>query len=126
MIRNSLVERGGVLRAIYAVCLLAGMSTHAAILWQHGLLWDYGGVPQLTRVYWTSLTLLDPLAVLLLFVSPRIGLIATLSIISTDVAHNLWFFERYHVPFNWVLAAQCVFLVFVAITFPSAWRASAR
>ena len=98
------------------------MSTHAATVWRHGLFWDYGGVPQFTQVYWTSLTFLDPLAAILLIVVPRVGLIATLSIITSDVAHNLWFFQRYHIPLNWLLAAQCAFLVFVVVTFSSAWR----
>ena len=114
--------RLGRLRVIYAVCMLAGASTHAAMLWQHGLFWDYGGVPRVTQVYWTSLTFLDPLAAILLFVFPRVGLLAILAIISSDVTHNLWFFERYHVPFNWMLAAQGVFLVFVGTTFPIVWR----
>src|SRR5215472_364937 len=98
------------------------MSTHAATLWRHGLFWDYGGVPQFTQVFWTSLTLLDPLAAVLLIVAPRVGLVATLSIISTDVVHNLWFFQRYDIPFNWALAAQCAFLLFVLATIASAWR----
>jgi len=113
---------GAPLRAIYGICLLAGMSTHAATVWRHGLFWDYGGVPQFTRVYWTSLTFLDPLAAILLLVAPRVGLVATLSIISTDVAHNIWFFQRYQIPFNWILAAQCAFLVFVLATISGAWR----
>jgi uncharacterized membrane protein len=115
-------RRGSPLRVIYAVCMLAGASTHAAMLWHHGLFWNYGGVPQFTQVYWTSLTFLDPFAALLLFVYPRVGLVATFAIISTDVAHNLWFFEHYHVPFNWMLAMQVAFLVFVAATFPIVWR----
>jgi hypothetical protein len=116
------VPQARVLRVIYAVCLLAGMSTHIAALWRHGFLWDYGGVPLLTRVYWTSLTFLDPLAAMLLFVCPRTGLAVTLSIISTDVAHNVWFFERHHLPLNGAIAAQCAFLVFVLVTLPRVWR----
>lgn len=30
------------LRVVYAICMLAGASTHATILWRHGLFWDYG------------------------------------------------------------------------------------
>ena len=114
-----------VLRVIYAICLLAGMSTHAATIWQHGLFWDYGGaVPQLTRAYWTSLIFLDPLAAILLLAYPRIGLVAALAIISTDVLHNLWFFEHYHIRLNWMVWAQFAFLIFVIATFPTAWRGS--
>jgi hypothetical protein len=114
--------RAFILRLICALCLLGGMSTHVATLWQHGWRWDYGGVPQLTRIYWTSLTFLDPLAALLMLVRPRIGLCATVAIIVTDVAHNLWFFERHHVPLNWMIASQCAFLVFVLVIFPQLWR----
>ncbi len=112
-----------VLRTIYGVCLLAGTSTHAATIWQHGLFWDYGGgVPQFTRLYWTSLTLLDPLAAILLILFPRIGVISTVAIISTDVVHNLWFFRHFHISLNWMVWAQCAFLVFVVASFPGAWR----
>jgi len=67
--------------------LLAGMSTHAATILQHGLFWNYGGgVPRFTRVFWTSLTFLDPLAAILLFLYPRIGVVATFAIISVHTA----------------------------------------
>jgi hypothetical protein len=72
-------------------------------------------------VYWTLLTFLDPLAAALLFVYPRIGLVATLAVISTDVVHSLWFFEHYHIPLNWEVVGQCVFLVFVVASFRSIW-----
>ena len=77
-----------VLRAIYAICLLGATCTHVAMLWQHGVLWDYGGAHLPTRIYWTSHTVLDPLAALLLFVRPRVGLILTALIIVSDVLHN--------------------------------------
>jgi len=102
--------------------MLAGACTHAAVLWQHGLIWDYGGVPHATRVYWTSLTFLDPAAAILLIAFPRVGILATLGIISSDVAHNLWFFAHYHVPYNWMIVLQCAFLIFVVMTFPIVWR----
>jgi hypothetical protein len=111
-------------RIILSACLLAGASTHVLMLWPHGLFWDYGGVPAFTRVYWTSLTFLDPLAAVLLFVRPRIGLALTLAIISSDVAHNSWFIDRYDISFGWIYAAQCGFLVFVVATFPGLWRSS--
>jgi hypothetical protein len=94
------------------------------MLWPHGLLWDYGGVPAFTRVYWTSLAFLDPLAAVLLFVRPRVGLALTPAIISSDVAHNSWFIHRYDIAFNWIYAAQCAFLVFVVATLPGLWRNS--
>lgn len=119
------VARGrwaSVLRGIWAVCLLGGMSTHVETRWAHGIFWDYGGVPLVTRVYWTSLTFLDPLAAILLLVRPRAGAVATLSIMLTDVAHNLWFGWIRHLRLTWPVAAQCAFLVFVLVTVPAVWR----
>ena len=116
------MKRRLILRAVYAACLLAGTWTHVTLVWRHGLLWDYGGVSEFTRVYWTSLTLLDPLTALTLFVYPRVGLVATLVIILSDVAHNLWFGATYHISFNWMIAAQCAFLIFVLATLRATWR----
>ncbi len=74
-------------------------------------------------MYWRSLTFLDPLAAMLLFVRPRVGVIATVLIISTDVGHNLGFFERFHLALNWRVGAQIAFRVFVVATLPMLWRA---
>jgi hypothetical protein len=108
-----------VLRAIYAICLLGATCIHVAILSQHGVLWDYGGAHLLTRVYWTSLTVLDPLAALLLFVRPRVGLILTVLIIASDVLHN----TLVGVPLlNAMYLSQIAFLIFVASTVYVAWK----
>jgi hypothetical protein len=92
----------------------------------HGLLWDYGGVPVFTRVFWTSLTLLDPLAAVLLFLRPRIGLVMTVAIVVMDVIHNAWFFTHVGMPLrgyvNWMLISQVSFLLFVLMTVRIAWR----
>jgi hypothetical protein len=109
------------LRVIYAACLLGATCTHVAILWQHGVLWDYGGAHIFTRVYWTSLTFLDPFAAFLLFVRPHVGLILTVAIITSDVLHN----TLVGVPsLNPMYISQVVFLFFVACTVYVAWRGS--
>ena len=108
-----------VLRAIYAICLLGATCTHVVMLWEHGVLWDYGGVHLLTRIYWTSLTVLDPLAALLLFVQPRVGLILTALIIVSDVLHNTLVGVS---PWNPMYLSQVAFLLFVAATVYTAWR----
>jgi hypothetical protein len=107
------------LRIIYAICLLGATCTHVALLWQHGVLWDYGGAHVFTRIYWTSLTVLDPLAALLLFVWPRVGIVLTVAIITSDVLHN----TLVGVPsLNAMYLSQVVFLLFVAATVYVAWR----
>jgi hypothetical protein len=114
------------LRSVYALCLLGAASTHIWTVATHGLLWDYGGVPIFSRIYWTSLTALDPLAAILLLVQPRIGLSLTLAIIVTDVAHNTWMMHGSAAPnwWNWMYVLQVIFLVFVLLSIPFAWRSA--
>ncbi|HZZ01509.1 hypothetical protein, partial [Paraburkholderia sp.] len=87
----------------------------------HGLWWDYGGVAPLSRIYWTSLLFIDPLAALLLMLSPRAGLILCVAVIATDVVHNSWFAMHYPIRVDLYLS-QIVFLLFVAFTVRTAWR----
>lgn len=108
-----------VLRVIYALCLLGATCTHVALLWQHGVLWDYGGALLFTRIFWTSLTFLDPLAALLLFVRPHVGLFLTVAIITSDVLHNTLVGVS---PRNPMYLSQVAFLLFVASTVYIAWR----
>jgi len=114
-----------VFRSIYALCLLGATLTHLRTLVRHGLFWNYGGAPLFTCIYWTSLTILDPLAAVLLFLKPRVGLLVTFVIIISDVAHNTWSLAQRSqsaVWLNWMYLSQVAFLVFVLITIQRAWR----
>lgn len=113
-----------VLRTVYAICLLFGATTHAWTVIKHGVTWDYNGAPAFSRVYWTSLTVLDPVAALLLFLKPRTGLVLTVAIITTDVAHNTWLMLRSSTPdwLNWMYLLQVLFLLLVLATVRAAWR----
>ena len=108
-----------VLRVSYSICLLGATCTHVAMLWEHGVLWDYVGAHVFTRIYWTSLTLFDPLAALLLFVRPHVGLFLTVAIITSDVLHNTLVGVS---PRNPMYLSQLAFLLFVASTVYVAWR----
>jgi hypothetical protein len=117
-----------ILRSAYALCLLAATSTHVWTVTTHGLFWDYGGAPIFTRIYWTSLTALDPLAAVLLFLRPRAGVVFTLAIIMSDVAHNTWIMWR-AVGVSWwsfMYVSQVVFLLFVLLTASHAWKVQKR
>ena len=108
-------------------------ANHARILLQHGLFWDYNGVNSASAAYWSSLTLLDPLAAALLFLRPKAGIVLTILIIVTNVAHNLAvtaqsapegaFLTR--VASNPFLISQIGFMLFVAATARVAWPFSA-
>jgi hypothetical protein len=132
--RGAKFSFGALFRTIYAFCLFGATTTHALTIMRHGLIWDYGGVPWPTAVYWTTLAVADPAAIGLLFLRPRWGVIATALIIVTDVIHNTWFVMHegeFGGPRRWILAnipflLQVAFLVFVAATIRRAWGRSRR
>jgi hypothetical protein len=74
------------------------------------------GYPLLVRLYWASLTFLDPLAAVLLFVRPRHGLILCVAIIVTDVLNNSWVLYHFHSSSVLNLGPEIAFLIFVLST----------
>lgn len=124
------MERGSlIVRSIWAACLLVGAANHARILLRHGLFWDYGGVAWGSAAYWSSLTILDPLVAFLLFARPRVGILAAVALIVTNVVHNLAVTANY-APEGELLArlsnpfftGQLGFMLFVGATAGIAWR----
>jgi len=126
------LQPGRLIRLAYALCLCGAAFNHVRAILAHG--WLPHQLPLPTAVYWASLTLLDPLAALLLFVRPKMGVALTVAIIVSDVAHNLWFIAAHplsgsfyrDVTSNGFILSQIAFLLFVAASAPLAWRASKR
>ncbi|MEH3101146.1 hypothetical protein [Sphingomonas adhaesiva] len=120
--KDSAYTRARVLRLIYALCLAGATYNHAAAIYRHGWLWDYGGYPRVSTTFWTALGVLDPLAIVLLFVRPRWGVAMTVAIIVADVAHNLVIAHLYFPPLLRALttvpslAMQVAFMIFVLFT----------
>ncbi|HEX9946404.1 MAG TPA: hypothetical protein VGA98_02585 [Allosphingosinicella sp.] len=122
-----------IVRSIWAACLLIGGINHARILLLHGLSWDYGGVGWASALYWSSLTILDPLVAALLFIRPRIGIPGTVLLIVTNVIHNLAVTARYgpegefpvRAATDPFLLSQIGFMLFVAATARTAWKGPA-
>lgn len=109
------------IRFIYAICLGAASFNHARIVAVHGLNWDYSGLPTFVGVFWTALTFVDALAVILLMAKPRLGVVLTVVIIVCDVVINSWVAMNYGIDIaSWL--AQVVFLLFVVSTVGIAWR----
>lgn len=108
------------IRVLYALCLASAAYNHLRIALDHGLWWDYGGIPLFYQIFWTSLTFIDPLAVLLLLVQPRAGLVLTATIIVVDVLVNAS--ATVVIGPDWQsLGAQMLFLAFVLATIGRAW-----
>lgn len=117
------------IRFVYALCLLGATYNHVLIIATHGLFWNYGGVSWPSAAYWTMLTFADPVTAAFLFLRPRLGLISTAAIISSDVLHNAWItvsqgerfgFPHHIAPYT-MLIEQTAFLIFVAATIRVAW-----
>lgn len=109
------------IRLIYAICLAGASFNHARIVAAHGLDWNYGGLPVFVCVFWTALTFVDALAVVLLMIKPMLGLGLATAIIVCDVVINAWVGMRY--GFDVVsFVAQALFLIFVMSTVGIAWR----
>jgi hypothetical protein len=112
------------LRAVYALCLALATLTHVILDLRYGLLLgglESLGYPAFVRIYWASLTFLDPLCALLLFIRPRAGVILCAGIIVTDVLNNSWVgYQRSELDFGYIL--QVAFLIFVVTTAKCAWQ----
>ncbi|WP_176473118.1 hypothetical protein [Sphingomonas lenta] len=118
-----------IVRSIWAFCLLVATANHAFILLRHGLFWDYGGVGWASAVYWSGLTVVDPIVAALLFVRPRAGVAGTIALITTNVAHNLAVTARYAPEGEFlnraahpIILSQIGFMLFVGATARIAWR----
>jgi hypothetical protein len=116
---------------IYSLCFGGAALNHARDIWQDGFL-PYAHVPLPVNFFWTSLTVLDLLVVMALWVWPRVGLTLALLIMVTDVAINSYvayaleqttWIDRYGCA---ALQLQSLFLGFVAGTAPLLWSAEAR
>ena len=123
------VERGSiVVRSIWAACLLIAGLNHVRVLVEHGLFWDYGGLHPMSSAYLTALTILDPMVAALLLIKPRVGVLATIVLILTNVIHNLATIAHFAPPGEFVARAshpiilsQIAFMLFVAVTARVAW-----
>lgn len=111
---------------IYSICFLVGTYTHTVDLVRHGFLASL--VPVAIGVYWNALTLLDPLALVLLWWLPKAGIRLALAIMISDLCVNTGaYLAGYFGPpvLNMVplrLFEQALFGVFLFVTAPLAYR----
>lgn len=112
-------SQSAVIRALFALCLLAATLNHVLAILQHGLLWDYGygnEIALFSKIYWDLLTIFDPLAGILLFLNPRAGILTTGLIITSDVAinthyvalHGQWLAPFYLSQVGFLLLVLCL------------------
>lgn len=102
------------LRLACILCLAGAALNHAADVWRGGWL-PYGYAPLWLNAFWTSLTILDPLAATLLWRRSPGGVWLLLGIMLTDVTVNLRFSLHLGSTLedSAALLAQILFLGFV-------------
>jgi len=111
--------------AIYALGFSYGTRNHILDIMADGFLgYHYVSFP--INLFWTSLTFLDPLAVILLLTYPLYGLALSILIMASDIAVNvsvtLYFYFLNGIPSNGRLLLQIAFGIFVFLTAPIAWK----
>ncbi|PJJ55378.1 hypothetical protein [Compostimonas suwonensis] len=106
---------------IWIAGFLIGTASHVLDLIAGGAD-TYGEFPTALRVFWLSLTALDPLTVVLLLFRKRAGIVLGLVVILADIAVN-WtvFFTIGGNPLFGVVN-QTVFAVVLLATAPALWR----
>jgi hypothetical protein len=107
---------------IYIACFAIGACNHARDFLAYG--WrPYDWSPPLLEAFWTSLILLDFLAVaMLLSRFKRSGLLLTAGIMISDVAANTYALVVLNIPaFGYAVPLQATFLGFVLGSFSFVW-----
>ena len=106
--------------------MLVGTVTHANWIFKNGFLSKDYDAPLYAKLFWDSLTFIDPVAALLLLIKPKHGIWLAAIIMIADVLINSYMCV-YHgclnrtnftiwLRLNWMLVAQIFFAVFLLST----------
>ena len=119
--RATFSRLGRIIQVGWIAGFLVGTITHVLDLADGGVD-TYGEFPPALRVFWISLTLLDPLAALLVVLKRRAGIALGLAIIVSDIAVNwtVFFTIGGHSLFG--VVTQSSFAVFLLSTAVPLWR----
>jgi hypothetical protein len=111
--------------AIYIFGFSYGTANHIMDIIHDGLL-GYKYVPLPVNIYWALLTILDPLAILLLLFFPFLGMALSVLIMATDIPVNLsvtlYYYFQNGAFSDGRLFLQMAFGLFVFLSVPAAWK----
>ena len=112
---------GRVIQVVWVTGYLIGTTTHVVDLIIGGSN-TYEAFPLGLRLFWMSLTLLDPLVVVLLMLRRRAGVVLGLAVILADIAVNwtVFFTIGGHSLFG--VVNQTAFAIFLVATAGVLWR----
>lgn len=112
---------GRIVQIVWITGFVIGTSTHVLELLGGGLE-TYGSFPTPLRLFWVSLTVIDPLVVLFLALRRRTGVALGLAVIIVDIAVNWTVFATIggHPLFG--VVSQSVFAAILITTALPLWR----
>lgn len=113
----------GIVRGVWIVGFLIGTTTHVADLVLAGTN-VYDGFPIAIRLFWVSLTVLDPLVAALLWFRLRAGVVLGVAVILADIAINWSVFSTIGGLSLFGVVAQSLFAAFVLMTARPLWGSS--
>ncbi|OAN32697.1 hypothetical protein A4X17_16555 [Plantibacter sp. H53] len=105
---------------LWVVGFLVGTTTHTADLILGGL--DvYGGFPPGVRLFWVTLTVLDPITAVLIILRRRSGIVLGIAVIVADIAVNWTVFVLLG-GLSWFgVINQSLFAVLIVVTARPLW-----
>lgn len=116
-----LTNRTRLIVAVWAVGFIVGTTTHTIDLVAGGFN-VYAGFPEPVRWFWISLTLIDPLVLILLFLRSRAAAPVAVLVMIADLAVNWTVFFTVGGLSLFGVLAQSAFGAFVFLTAAHVWR----
>ena len=106
---------------LWVIGFLIGTTTHTADLILGGL--DvYGGFPPGVRLFWVTLTVLDPITAVLIILRRRSGIVLGIAVIVADIAVNWTVFVLLG-GLSWFgVISQSLFALLIIVTARPLWR----
>ena len=106
---------------VWIAGFLIGTTTHILDLVAGGF-GTYAGFPSALRLFWVSLTVLDPLTAALLILRHRAGIVLALTVIVTDIAVNWTVFVTHGGHSLFGVGSQTLFAAILLTTASTLWR----
>jgi len=109
-----------VFQILWVIGFLIGTTTHTADLILGGL--DvYGGFPPGVRLFWVTLTVLDPITAVLIVLRRRSGIVLGSAVMVADISVN-WTVFALLGGLSWFgIISQSLFAVFIFVTARPLW-----
>ena len=108
------------IRVVWVVGYLIGTTTHVVDLVLGGVE-TYAGFPPGLRLFWVSLTVLDPVIVILLLLRRRLGIVLGVVVILADIAVNWTVYATVGGISVFGVVNQTLFALFILATARTLW-----